>query len=296
MRERIALRVRRRHRSGPHRISGPRRPGNGDLRRRLGSAHSSREPLLSPRALLPKFDRPVDGASGAPACPQWRGSIERTMVVTWRSHRRRDHRHLAARLRAIDRDERRVRVRRRLARDSATSRAVGIPVFPGGADVSRILVVGTRIAVFEVDQMVIRGDRTHTSTPAPFHPAGGRIDRHHSNRGVFRALAPVELDSGVDVTPVTVEQRQGAVRFQVRVQPRASRTEVAGELGGALKIRLQAPPVDGAANEALVEFLADELGVSRKVVRIVSGSTSRTKTVEVDGIAPSAVDRLFTDR
>jgi uncharacterized protein (TIGR00251 family) len=63
-----------------------------------------------------------------------------------------------------------------------------------------------------------------------------------------------------------------------------------------LKIRLQAPPVDGAANEALVEFLADELGVSRKVVRIVSGSTSRTKTVEVDGIAPSAVGRLFTDR
>ena len=98
------------------------------------------------------------------------------------------------------------------------------------------------------------------------------------------------------MTPVTVEQRPGAVRFQVRVQPRASRNEVAGELGGALKIRLQAPPVDGAANEALVSFLADELGVPRRVVRIVAGTTSRSKTVEVDGIAPSAVDRLFTDR
>lgn len=109
-------------------------------------------------------------------------------------------------------------------------------------------------------------------------------------------MAGFELGSGATVTPVTVEQRQGGVRFRVRVQPRASRNEVAGELGGALKIRLQAPPVDGAANEALVAFLADELGVPRKVVRIVFGSTSRSKTVEVDGIAPSAVDRLFTDR
>jgi uncharacterized protein (TIGR00251 family) len=109
-------------------------------------------------------------------------------------------------------------------------------------------------------------------------------------------VADFELGSWVAVTPVTVEQRQGAVRFQVRVQPRASRNEVAGELGGALKVRLQAPPVDGAANEALVSFLAHELGVPRKVVRIVSGSTSRSKTIEVDGIAPSAVDRLFTDR
>ena len=95
------------------------------------------------------------------------------------------------------------------------------------------------------------------------------------------------------VTAVTVETRPGAVRFHVRVQPRASRNEVAGALGGALKVRLQAPPVDGAANDALVTFLADELGVPRRGVRIVAGSTSRSKTVEVDGIAATAVDRLL---
>jgi uncharacterized protein (TIGR00251 family) len=60
-----------------------------------------------------------------------------------------------------------------------------------------------------------------------------------------------------------------------------------------LKVRLQAPPVDGAANDALVTFLADELGVPRRGVRIVAGSTSRSKTVEVDGIAATAVDQLL---
>ena len=98
------------------------------------------------------------------------------------------------------------------------------------------------------------------------------------------------------MTTVTVEQRPGAVRFHVRVQPRASRNEISGALGGALKVRLQAPPVDGAANDALVAFLADELGVPRRGVRIIAGSTSRSKMVEVDGIAPGAVDRLVTER
>ena len=98
------------------------------------------------------------------------------------------------------------------------------------------------------------------------------------------------------MTPVTVEQRPGAIRFSVRVQPRASRNEIAGALGGALKVRLQAPPVDGAANDALVAFLADELGVPKRGVRIVVGSASRSKVVEVDGIAPSAVDRLVSKR
>lgn len=75
----------------------------------------------------------------------------------------------------------------------------------------------------------------------------------------------------------------GGVRFAVHVQPRAARTEVAGVHGGALKVRLQAPPVDGAANEALVDYLAEQLGVPGRGVRIVAGASSRAKTVEVDG-------------
>jgi uncharacterized protein (TIGR00251 family) len=76
------------------------------------------------------------------------------------------------------------------------------------------------------------------------------------------------------------------------VQPRASRTEVAGIMEGALRVRLQAPPVEGAANDALVDFLADCLGVPRRAVRIVAGTSSRLKTVEVEGIGRDRIDRL----
>lgn len=93
-----------------------------------------------------------------------------------------------------------------------------------------------------------------------------------------------------------MEARPGGVRFPVRVQPRASRTEIAGTHQGALKVRLQAPPVDGAANEALVEFLAESLGVPRRMVEIVSGASSRTKVVEVAGIDAGAVSRLAAER
>ena len=92
---------------------------------------------------------------------------------------------------------------------------------------------------------------------------------------------------------LSLAERCGGVRFAVRVQPRASRSEVAGVLGDALKVRLQAPPVDGAANAALVDFLADALGVPRRAVRIVAGESSRSKVVEVDGVLPAAVERLL---
>lgn len=84
----------------------------------------------------------------------------------------------------------------------------------------------------------------------------------------------------------------GGVRFAVRVQPRASRSEVCGVHGEALRVRLAAPPVDGAANDALVALLADELDVARRAIRIVSGESSRSKTVQVDGIDPGLVERL----
>jgi uncharacterized protein YggU (UPF0235/DUF167 family) len=61
---------------------------------------------------------------------------------------------------------------------------------------------------------------------------------------------------------------------------------------GVLRIRLQAPPVDGAANEALIAFLADELGVPQRQVRIISGFGSRNKVLEVDAQALPALDRI----
>ena len=98
------------------------------------------------------------------------------------------------------------------------------------------------------------------------------------------------------MSPVTVDQRGGTVRFRVRVQPRASTNEIVGVHDGALRVRLHAPPVDGAANDALVDFLAEQLAVSRRLVRIVTGASSRLKTVEVAGVAPSDVERLSDER
>jgi uncharacterized protein (TIGR00251 family) len=86
----------------------------------------------------------------------------------------------------------------------------------------------------------------------------------------------------------------GVRRIEVRVQPRASTNEIVGYRDGVLRVRLQAPPVDGAANEALVRFLADEFGVARRQVRIVSGRGSRNKIVEVEAVALPALDRLLS--
>ena len=81
----------------------------------------------------------------------------------------------------------------------------------------------------------------------------------------------------------------GGVRFAVRVQPRASRSEVAGLHGDALKARVTAPAVEGAANDALVDLLAATYGVSRRAITIVSGASSRSKVVEILGIDEARV-------
>jgi uncharacterized protein (TIGR00251 family) len=98
------------------------------------------------------------------------------------------------------------------------------------------------------------------------------------------------------VTPLRVTAKDGRVRFAVRVQPRASNNEIAGVHGDALKIRLTAPPVDGAANEELVAFLSKFFVVGRKSVRILAGESSRSKIVEIEGITERAVhDAVFTE-
>ena len=90
-----------------------------------------------------------------------------------------------------------------------------------------------------------------------------------------------------------VQEREGAVILVVRVQPRASKDEIAGEMGGALKVRLRAPAVEDRANEALVEFLAVLLKTSRSAVRILSGERSRTKHIEIRGVTRQQILALL---
>jgi uncharacterized protein YggU (UPF0235/DUF167 family) len=74
-------------------------------------------------------------------------------------------------------------------------------------------------------------------------------------------------------------------RITIKAHPRARRSAVAGRLGAAWKLDLAAPPVEGKATEECVRFLAELAGVARSRVRVVSGSTARTKIVEVEGVA-----------
>jgi uncharacterized protein YggU (UPF0235/DUF167 family) len=79
------------------------------------------------------------------------------------------------------------------------------------------------------------------------------------------------------------------VRFAVRLTPRGGGDHVDGVADGVLRVRVAAPPVEEAANQALLQLLADELGVAKRDVRLVSGAGRRSKVVAVDGVTPRAV-------
>jgi hypothetical protein len=81
--------------------------------------------------------------------------------------------------------------------------------------------------------------------------------------------------------------------LSIRVQPRAKRDEVVGERAGAIVIRLRAPPVDGKANAALIEFIANAANLPRSRVEIVRGATAREKVVRVAGIAEKDLRRAL---
>ncbi len=81
------------------------------------------------------------------------------------------------------------------------------------------------------------------------------------------------------------------VRLRLRIQPRASSEEVAGIAGDAIRLRLRAPPVEGAANEALVRFLAARLGVARSAIALEAGHSGRNKLVTVAGVTAEEVAR-----
>jgi uncharacterized protein (TIGR00251 family) len=86
------------------------------------------------------------------------------------------------------------------------------------------------------------------------------------------------------------EKRRGVV-FEILLQPRASRNEIAGVHGDCLKVRVTAPPVEGKANQACIDCIAHALGLKRSEVEILSGHTARRKRLHVSGITPEEFKR-----
>ena len=90
---------------------------------------------------------------------------------------------------------------------------------------------------------------------------------------------------------IPIRDSPAGVTFAVKVQPRAKKNAITGEVGDALKLALTAPPVEGRANEACIEFFANLLDVPRSSVTIASGETSRRKVIRVTGISADQVSR-----
>jgi len=93
----------------------------------------------------------------------------------------------------------------------------------------------------------------------------------------------------------SIREQGGAVTFAVRVLPRAGRSETAGVQGDALKVKLTAPAVEGAANAALIAFLADCLSVRKSAVSIVRGDKNRSKVVRVEGVTRERVEAALLE-
>jgi uncharacterized protein len=92
-----------------------------------------------------------------------------------------------------------------------------------------------------------------------------------------------------------IHPRGDALRFDVRVTPRASKNAIDGMRDGRLVVKVTAPPVDAAANEAVVALLADRLHLAKRQISIVIGATGRSKTVELSGITADALRARLSD-
>ena len=90
-----------------------------------------------------------------------------------------------------------------------------------------------------------------------------------------------------------LREHDGTTTLTLHIQPGAKKTEIAGLHGDALKIRLAAPPVDGKANAALIEFLARQLDMAKSAIRLKTGESSRRKVVEISGAPTDVAERLL---
>jgi hypothetical protein len=90
---------------------------------------------------------------------------------------------------------------------------------------------------------------------------------------------------------IAIKETASSVTFAVKLHPRAKKNAITGEVGDALKLSLTAPPIEGRANDACIEFLANLLEVPRASITIASGLTSRNKVIRVTGLSAAEVQR-----
>lgn len=90
-----------------------------------------------------------------------------------------------------------------------------------------------------------------------------------------------------------IESIKGGTRVHLFIQPKSSKNEVVGPHNGEIKIKITAPPIDGRANEGLIEFLSDYFDIPKRNVLLVKGETGRHKTVDLIGIEEATAKQLF---
>ena len=95
---------------------------------------------------------------------------------------------------------------------------------------------------------------------------------------------------------IPIRDTPSGATFQVKVQPRARKNAITGEIGDALKLALTAPPVEGRANQACIEFLAEVLNVPRSSVTIAAGESSRNKVIRVRGLSAAQVEAKLSEK
>lgn len=88
-------------------------------------------------------------------------------------------------------------------------------------------------------------------------------------------------------------EKDNTLTFSVRVVPRSSRSEIIGEYNGSLKVKLNSPPADGAANAELIKLLAKEFGVSRAQVEIINGATKQLKHIKISTANQDVLTKIF---
>ena len=92
---------------------------------------------------------------------------------------------------------------------------------------------------------------------------------------------------------IDLREKDGATIFGVRVVPRSSRSQIIGELNGALKIKLNAPPIDGAANAELIKILAKYFNVPKNAIKIVGEQTAKNKQIKISDISSDKIRQIL---